>query len=322
MKRLSAFVFLSAALAAAPLSAATAAKRMPVLPLRGTRAVIVQQKSTAALCTGTCYSVELPVVTRVQGTAFFRTSVDITNNTGGNITATFQYTYAAGGGLFHTTATPIALGGFDNFHQDDIVAYLGTLGLLQPGADQSSFGTFLVTFDNLPSKHGWEGTVTGRTYSPDAGGLGTNGIAYLGSLFFESSSGTLVGLIRDTIPAPTIAGALRTNLGIRNTDIFPSANPDNDIVSVTLTFYDTATGALVGNAIPMDNLAPGEVRQINNVFVVAAIPTSVTSVIVFADVVNASLTQPTVEGYINILDDGTKDGAFYEMKCSSFCQTF
>src|SRR5262249_31257134 len=43
---------------------------------------------------GTTYSVEVPVLARVQGTAFFRTSVDINNNTSKNgVTAQYQFSY-------------------------------------------------------------------------------------------------------------------------------------------------------------------------------------------------------------------------------------
>ena len=78
-------------------------------------------------------------------------------------------------------------------------------------AQASSFGTLLVTFRNLPSNFGWEGTATARTYSAyqNNPANGTLAIAYPGSLFFESSNTTLVGTIRDTVAHPTDAGALR-----------------------------------------------------------------------------------------------------------------
>ena len=46
------------------------------------------------------------------------------------------------------------------------------------------------------------------------------------------------------------------------------------------------------------------------------IPANVTAMLVFADVVGATATSPTIEGYINILDGDTQDGAFFEMKCA------
>jgi hypothetical protein len=274
------------------------------------------------------YSVEVPVVTRVVGTALFRTALDISNNTASGTTAApvvarFQYSYTrtSDGQFFRTPIQSLNLLAFDNFHTDDFVQYLGTLpGVLQPGADQSSFGTLLVTFENLPSSQGWEGTVFARTYNANPTGGGTVAIAYPASLFFESANATLVATVRDTQTAPAAqreAGTLRTNIGIRNTDVRGTGQN----VSVTLEFYDVTpgnatNGQRVGNVLTLPNLQPGEVRQFNNIRVAAAIPDNVFGMLVFADVVGATATGPTIEGYVNILDGGTQDGAFFEMKCA------
>lgn len=273
------------------------------------------------------YSVEVPVVTRIVGTALFRTALDISNNTSSGtasapVVVRYQYSYNrvvdSVTSFFRTPVQTINLLAFDNFHSDDFVQYMGTLpGVLQPGAETSSFGTLLVTFENLPSSQGWEGTVFARTYSQNPTGGGTVAIAYPGSLFFESANQTLVATIRDTQLAPTTAGALRTNIGVRNTDIRGTGQN----VTVLLEFYDVTSGSptngqRVGNIITVADLQPGEVRQINNVRAAAAIPTNVTAMLVFADVAGATATTPTIEGYVNILDGGTQDGAYFEMKCA------
>ncbi len=285
-------------------------------------------QANAASAAAVSYSVEVPVVTRVVGTALFRTAIDISNNTASGtaavpVVARFQYSYNRVNSdgttsFFRTPIQSINLLAFDNFHSDDFVQYLGTLpGALQPGADQSSFGTLLVTFENLPSSQGWEGAVFARTYSPNPTGAGTVAIAYPGSLFFESANSTLVATIRDTQTAPSVAGTLRTNIGIRNTDIRGSGQN----ATVQLEFYDVTAGNAtngqrVGNVLTLPNLQPGEVRQINNIRAAAAVPDNVTAMLVFADVVGATATTPTIEGYVNILDGGTQDGAFFEMKCA------
>lgn len=319
------------ALSAVALSlvASVAAGAPPTRVVRRGAAIRPGSASTAAVS----YSVEVPVVTRVVGTALFRTAIDISNNTASGTTAApvvarFQYSYNrvnADGSVsfFRTPIQTVSLLAFDNFHTDDFVQYLGSLpGVLQPGADQSSFGTLLVTFENLPSSQGWEGTVFARTFSPNPTGAGTVAIAYPASLFFESANSTLVATIRDTQTAPAAqreAGTLRTNIGIRNTDVRGTGQN----VSVTLEFYDVTpgnatNGQRVGNVVTISNLQPGEVRQINNVRAaqVAAIPDNVFGMLVFADVVGASAASPTIEGYVNILDGGTQDGAFFEMKCA------
>lgn len=305
-------------LSGSPLAAA------PTRVVRRGNAVRTVAPSAAAVS----YSVEVPVVTRVVGTALFRTALDISNNTGTGTAAApvvvrFQYSYNrinsdGTTSFFRTPIQTINLLAFDNFHTDDFVQYLGTLpGVLQPGADQASFGTLLVTFENLPSSQGWEGTVFARTYSPNPTGVGTVAIAYPGSLFFESASQTLVATIRDTQLAPTVAGALRTNIGIRNTDIRIS----NQNVTVEVSFYDVTAGSptngqRVGSVLTLAGLQPGEVRQLPNIRVLAAIPANVTAMLAYADVVGATATTPTIEGYVNILDGGTQDGAFLEMKCA------
>jgi len=312
---------------AVALVAAATTLSAPVLSAAPTR--VLQRGSSvrtaSASNSAVSYSVEVPVVTRVVGTALFRTAIDISNNTSATpVTVRFQYSYNRVNGdgttsFFRTPVQTVSLLAFDNFHSDDFVQYLGTLpGALQPGADQSSFGTLLVTFDNLPSSQGWEGTVFARTYSPNPTGAGTVAIAYPASLFFESANATLVGTIRDTQLAPASpAGRLRTNIGIRNTDVRGSGNT----VSVQLGFFDVTTGNAtngqrVGTVLTLSNLQPGEVRQLNNIRAAAAIPANVTAMLVFADVVGATASSPTIEGYINILDGDTQDGAFFEMKCA------
>jgi hypothetical protein len=281
-------------------------------------------RTNAASAPAVSYSVEVPVVTRVVGTALFRTAIDISNNTDASpVTARFQYSYnrVNGGGFFRTPLQTLTLLGFDNFHTDDFVAYLGTLpGVLESGAADSSFGTLLVTFEGLLSGQGWEGTVSARTYSPNPTGPGTVAIAYPASLFFESARTTLVATIRDTQTVPSDAGALRTNIGIRNTDIFTSGlNATVQLEFFDVTAGNTTNGQRVGSILTFPNLQPGEVRQISDIRVAAGIPADVTAMLVFADVVGATSTTPTIEGYVNILDGGTQDGAFFEMKCAGGC---
>jgi hypothetical protein len=279
---------------------------------------------------GTSYSVEVPVVARVQGTAFFRTMIDINNNTtSGGVTADFQFSYtcvSAGcnpaGGFYRTTIYPnnqkarITLPAIGNFHSDDFVQYLSDNGFLVPGALEGSIGTLLVTFSSLPSSFGFEGTVVARTYNRIVEidpSHGTVGFAYNSSLFFESSGTTLVGYARDTKSSPTLAGKLRSNVGIRNTDV----NSTTQNVTVVVTTYDTVTGQRVGNALTLSNIIPGELRQISDLWNTASIASSVNSVIVFADNPNGTLNTATFEGYITIIDgQNTQDAAFFEMKCA------
>jgi len=332
MKRFRLFAVVTAALtlmAAASVSNAETGIRLRRLPRVVSRpgmgdSVQAGQRVGQAVAAG--YSVQLNIVTRVVGASFYRTAVDITNNTSTDgVTASYQYCFTLNGQYQGcTTAQAIVLHNFDNFHTDDIIDYMGTQGQLPPGASDASFGTFIVTFSNLPSNNGWEGTIVGRTYNAADNAdpsKGTVAIAYLGSLFFESSQGTIQAIVRDTVPAPTDAGALRTNIGVTNTGL---NNDPGTSLDFAITFYNTDTGAIVGDQlVPPHPIQVGEVFQFNDVFTAAHIPTDVTSCIAFIDITSPQGAKPdTIEAYVNVLDAGTNDGAYYEFKCSVGCLTF
>lgn len=332
MKRFRVFALVSAALAfavaASVASAETGARRQPRLVSRPGVGGSVQAGQRVGQAVADGYSVQLNIVTRVVGASFYRTAVDITNNTSTDgVTASYQYCFTLSGAYQGcTTAANILLHNFDNFHTDDIIDYMGQQGQLPPGASDASFGTFIVTFSGLPSNNGWEGTITGRTYNAADNSdpsKGTVAIAYLGSLFFESAQGTLVATIRDTAgvsPTPD-AGKLRTNIGVTNTGLY---NDPGTSLTFSIQFFDTATGLAVGNILtPPHPLTVGEVFQFNDVFTAAQIPLDVTSCIAFVDITSAQGAKPdTIEAYVNVLDAGTNDGAYYEFKCSVGCLSF
>jgi len=253
--------------------------------------------------------------------AYVRTSVDISNNTAtDSVAADLQYCYAVNN-VFQgcTQALSIPLGHLDNFHSDDIVSYLGSQGRLAPGAEQNALGTLLVTFQNLPSRQGWEGTVAASTYNrvSEVDPLrGTVGCGQIASLFFESALTSLVGTAHDTVPAPSAqAGSLGSTLGIHNTDALGTLA----LVTVYVTLYDPSTGQPVGNQITLANIEPGEVRLVNDLFTQAAVPTNVSSVIVFADTRNATPNAPTIEGFLLTQDTDSGDTRFHELKCAAGC---
>jgi hypothetical protein len=281
------------------------------------RAGVIRQGAAA-----TSYSQELPEIFRGQGTAFFKTFVAITNNTNSNgVTASYQFSYTCistacspAGGFYRTAVQTITLPALGSFVQDDFIDFLNTQGLLQPGANQGALGTLLITFANLPSSNGWEANAVARTYNrlveTDAA-QGTVGFAFNGSEFFDSADTFLVGYGHNTELTPTIAGKIRTNIGVRNTDI----NGTNQNLTVDITCYDTATGAKVPGTLTFADLRPGEVRQ-QNLWAAVGIPTTVTNVIVFADVRNPTATSPTIEGYITLIDgQNTQDAALFTLLC-------
>ena len=87
------------------------------------------------------YSVEFSQVARLQGLAFYRTAVDITNNTttaaSSPASSTPTPTPACANGFCRTPQFAIPLAGLDNFHSDDMVQYMDSQGLLVAGAVNS-----------------------------------------------------------------------------------------------------------------------------------------------------------------------------------------
>jgi hypothetical protein len=284
-------------------------------------------RSLQASTPAAAYSVELSQVARLQGlSAFYRTAVDITNNTSnGGVNARIQFSYgnaACAGNLCRTQQLVIPLAALDNFHTDDMVQYLDGRGLLVAGAVNSAVGTLLITFENLPTANGWEGTAVARIYNrvDEANPLlGTIGYAFPASLFFESAHVSVGGVVRDTSPAALAnnpQGSQRTNLGVRNTDIAGTDDP----VSVDVQFYDVTEGSptngqRVGNTLGVENLLPGEVRLIGNVFSLAQVPVNVSQAIAFIDVRSPTVFTPTIEGFIVVIDNDTQDGSYYDMRC-------
>ena len=193
----------------------------------------------------------------------------------------------------------------------------GSNGLIPASAAASSFGTLFAFFSHLPSQQGWEATLSGRTYSnysaTDAS-LGTLAIAYPGTDYSASAGHELLGVVRDTRKNPTVEGALRTNLGITNTDINVVGAVNVTIEVIDATDGSPTRGLLVGQVLAMNGLQTGEVRQINDLFGTAHVPDGVTTAKVVVGVVNSPVGA-TIEGYINILSAGTQDGSYIPLTC-------
>jgi hypothetical protein len=255
--------------------------------------------------------------------AFVRTAVDITNHTQASITADVQYSYTCPVACSPPVAfnsslvTRFTLGPFGNLHFDDVVQALADQGALtNPGVVQGSYGTLLVTFNGLPGNVGWEATAQARTYNrlsePDPL-RGTVGYGMNGSLFFESSRTSVTGTVRDTHVTPGLEGSLVSQVGIRNTDITGT----NGKVNVDVSLYDPDTAGRVGSVIPLNNISPGEVRLISDVFTAAGVAGLNKTLIVFADVRSPGTNTPTIEGFVLFQDKNSGDIRFTEMRCAN-----
>src|SRR6202023_654841 len=92
------------------------------------------------------FSVDLPVVTRVQGaTTFFYTALTVTNASATATDVLFEYISAD----YTVDASGIlvaGLAGHASFHTDDLIQYLADQGFITATQAASSFGSLLLNF--------------------------------------------------------------------------------------------------------------------------------------------------------------------------------
>jgi hypothetical protein len=242
---------------------------------------------------GNGFSVDLPIVGRVHGinTTFF-TALDVTNNTSSSTDVVFTWIPADGSAVRSGTLT--TLGGFDNLHVDDFIGSLASSGLVASPND--TFGTLLLTFTNPAFRNGTEATAVARIYSFVSGTSGaTYGLGYRARALQTNGAHSLSSIVRG-------GNGIVTNLGVENVGIDDAGNPDNNPVTVQLTFFDPTTGAQSGSPI-LFTLNPGQVMQLNDV--------AKSNLIAFVDEV-AGTAQ--IRGYVVMKDAATNDGSFVFMQ--------
>ncbi len=264
----------------------------------------------AASAFGT-FSVDLPVVTHVAGaTTTFYTSMDITNNTAQPTGVNYEYVSSDLSVDARGTLIP-ALGAHGNFHTDDVLAALQSVGAISADQAASGFGTLLVTFMNPAFTNGNEASVTVRVYNYlTAGQKPSVGLAYRGIVVRKNGSHSLSTVINNTTNLAGNAPAVSTNLGLENVGINDNGDGDSTPVTLQLTFYDPATGNAVGPQ-PTVTLGPGQVTQLNDLWTRYGLPANATSL-----VVNVAETSGTaqIRGYVSLKDTGTNDGSFFFMQ--------
>jgi len=269
------------------LAAATApAAKLTVRPLSA-------RMQPRAVQTGGGFSVDLPIVGRVRNaTTTFFTALDITNNTSSTTDVVFTWIPADGGAARSGLLT--TLGGFDNLHLDDFIGALSSAGLVT--RPDNTFGTLLLTFTNAAFRNGTEATAVARVYSFVAGASGpTFGLAYRAPALQTNGAHSLTSILR-------AGSGMVTNLGIENVGIDDAGKSDDAPVTVRLSFFDPATGGLVGDQ-PSFTLAAGQVMQLNDV--------ARSNLIVFVDEVGGT---SQIRGYVVMKDTTTNDGSLVFMQ--------
>ena len=268
---------------ALPLGAAT----LSIKPL-------ARRPQPRAVTTGGGFSVDLPVVGRVKGASTtFYTSLDVTDNTAQPTDVQFTYIPADGSAVRFGTLG--SLSGFDNLHIDDFMQSLTDAGMIPPAQSNGAFGTLLLTFTNTTFTRGTEATAIARVYSFAPDGTSTYGLAYRAPALQTNGAHSLSSVLRGS-------NGIVTNIGIENVGIDDAGASDPNPVTVRLTFYDPATGAITG-AQPLYTLAPGQVIQLNDV--------AKTNAIVFVDEVGGTAQ---IRGYAVMKDAVTNDGSYVFMQ--------
>ncbi|HLJ75626.1 MAG TPA: hypothetical protein VKU62_13625 [Thermoanaerobaculia bacterium] len=274
------------------------------------RTLIALLFAAIAPATYASFAVDLPIVTRAQGASTtFYTAIDVSNHSAQATDVTFEYlsadlTVNASGTLVSNLA-PHA-----NFHQDDLIQYLGNQGYISADKVASTFGTLLLTFTNPAFTTGNEASASARIWNYlNSGQRPSIGLAYRAIPLRLNGSHTVTSVIQDT-SATSGGPSVVTNMGLENIGIDDAGNVSPTPITIQLTFFDGTTGAQIGPQ-PTVTLQPGQVNQINNVWATYGLPTSTNNVIVVA-AETAGTAQ--IRGYISLKDTATNDGSFFFMQ--------
>ena len=217
------------------------------------------------------FSVDLPVVTRVQGsTTFFYTSLTVTNNGATTTDVLFEYISAD----YTVDASGILVAGLadhGSFHTDDLIQYLGDHRFITPAQAASSFGSLLLNFSATAFTAGTEASAVARIYNYQTIGQRPSiGFAYRGLVLRQNGTHSVSSVIRNT--AGLTAGPdVSTNLGLENVGIDDTGAVNTAPVTIQLSFFDGATGAAVGGH-PSYTLKAGQIIQINGAWPVYGLP--------------------------------------------------
>jgi hypothetical protein len=240
----------------------------------------------------------VPVVTQVQGAAQYRTSLIVTNESTVSTQLIYQLRYRSSvDGAFRGGAAfgNFPLGPLQSVYFDDVIQMMRDVRAVpDPDATAQIFGTLQVVMLG----NGAFGTVIARTYSPTI--CGFVGTAYKGTP--DTGAFTLVTSIRrDTLTMNT-----RVNLG------FISRNTTGALTDVGISFFDGATGQLIGQYTLSSrighSLAEREVAQLNDVF-----SDPILTGYENRSIVVRATSLGRIQGYTVILDGTSNDGSFYTM---------
>jgi hypothetical protein len=253
------------------------------------------------------FSVDLPVVTRVQGAnTFFYTALTITNDSAVSTDVLFEYLSAD----YAVDASGVLISGMaahTSFHTDDFIQYLADHGALTAAQAAGSFGSLLLNFSAAAFTTGNEASAVARIYNyQTAGQRPSIGFAYRGNVLRQNGAHTVSSVIRNTAglnSGPDIS----TNLGLENVGIDDTGAVSTAPVTIQLSFYDGGTGAAVGGH-PTYTLKSGQIVQVNGAWAAFGLPAGTHEVLVVATEI-AGTAQ--IGLYVALKDNSTNDVSFF-----------
>jgi hypothetical protein len=256
------------------------------------------------------FSVDLPVVTRVQGAnTIFYTALTVTNNSAVSTDVTFDY-ITADYTLDVSGILVAGLAGHASFHTDDLIQYLADQGFLTSTQATSSFGSFLLNFAADSFTAGTEASAVARIYNYQVSGQRPSiGFAYRGLVLHQTGSHSVSSVIRNTAGLTT-GPDISTNLGLENVGIDDTGAINTTPVTIQLSFYDGATGAPVGGH-PSYTLKSGQIVQINGAWSAYGLPAGTHEVLVVA---TETAGTAQIGGYVVLKDNATNDTSFFFMQ--------
>jgi hypothetical protein len=245
---------------------------------------------------------DVPVVTQVQGVAFYRTSLAI-SNLGPRTLMGLNFVYRSP--VDNTMQFPQALATVESlgtFATDDVVEFMKNNSPMR-AVDKTMplFGTLEVVMASTVDPT--DVAVVARTYSPGTGGNGTVGIAYVGRPY--STASQAFTRMTTTVRNGTFGheGNTRANLGFVSLGNLP--------MDLKIQYIDAATGLSLKtftlSSAAGHLLESREVVQLGNIFGDPALA-GVSRIIVIVTQIGEV---QGFTGYAVQLDNTTNDGSFF-----------
>jgi len=247
---------------------------------------------------------DVPVLTQVQGVAFYRTSLAVSNVGPSSVMGLNFFYRSPVDNTMQGAHKQDSVANLGAFASDDIVEFMKSNSTMR-AVDKTVALFGVLEIEMVSTVDPTDVTIVARTYSPGTGGTGTVGIAYLGRPYAAGS----LAFTRMTTTVRNGAfghdGNTRANLGF--------INYGNDSMDMKVEYVDPSTGlnlktftlsSAVGHV-----LASREVVQLGNIFGDPALA-GVSRVIV---VVTLTTPVQSFSGYAVQLDNTTNDGSFFVM---------